>query len=174
MQFQTLSKQGGNCMETSPPTKSCLFICNAKLILKDNLVPHNEDYRSFQGSWNHRWSMFRKVDNNAFVCFTSQQHAQVRICSITCACRHTEIQLADQSCLSHPIIAYWQQANNPQCWPYNTRCQTGEPLEHQCLSHWCDSPWKNIHSKSGNWTQVCCSWGRRLNTRQWTDEKNPP
>ena len=43
----------------------------------------------------------------------------------------------------------------------------GQPLVHSVLIfiHLYDSAWKKIHSKSGNRTQTCCSWGGRLTTR---------
>ena len=45
--------------------------------------------------------------------------------------------------LPHSVTVHWHRADQSQCWPHNDRRLAGKPLECQCLSHWCDSTWKN-------------------------------
>ena len=56
------------------------------------------------------------------VWFTSQRLAGVShrcICSDSCTCCDTEIEVADQPISS---TVYWHQANHSQRWPCNARC----------------------------------------------------
>ena len=49
--------------------------------------------------------------------------------------------------LSHPVTVYWHWTDQSHFWPSNTRRLAGQPQDHQCWSHWCDSTWKKIHGK---------------------------
>ena len=95
------------------------------------------------------------VERNHFINIWTSQH--FRGCLLVALClsnmlvylrdqsAHTIVTMYmlphwDTSCrsyfLPHPVTVYWHQANQSQCWPYNTRHLTGQPVECQFKCPW--------------------------------------
>ena len=85
-------------------------------------------------------------------CLTSQQHASVpqgQICSDSCTCCHTDIEVADH--IFHITRTQYNDTRptNINAEPVNARYLAGKLPEFQFSGHWCHSTWKTIQTKAG-------------------------
>ena len=97
-------------------------------------------------------------------CFTSQQHAslsQGRICSDNCTCCHTETEVTNQT-----FHLTQSQYTNTRPTSRSTDPMTPGAWQssQRSPSVWYEWAWENLHTHSGNRTQVCRSGDGRLST----------
>ena len=101
----------------------------------------------------------------ALGCLTSQQHASIsqeQICSDSCMCCHSDVEVADQTCYLIQSQCTDTQQPVPVLTLYNqapSRVTTGAPIVQSLVRLVLENP----YGKSGNQTEACCSGGRCLN-----------
>ena len=87
-------------------------------------------------------------------CLTSQQQASVsqgRICSDSCACCHTEIEVADQTFDLTQSQYTDTGPTGPSAYPITPGAWQGSHWSASLLSHWCDStPKKSQRKRDSN------------------------